>query len=169
LVYTIWQVYFVSEDIQTDKPFTKGYSVENIELKITDDSGKLVGKFHSPELVRYTDSDIIHIKMPEFWTYNDGKINWKINSNSAEFDSRKNEVDFKEKLNAESITLTPKQQFTSNSLRVLLDKHLAVTNNGIIFKQDTATMSGINAILDLKKQIIEVNNNVKAIYKHQSH
>lgn len=165
VVYSSWHIFFVTEKTEVNKPFTKGYSVENIELRITDESGKLAGKFNSPGLVRYTDSDIIHIKKPEFWTYNNGKINWKIDSNSAEFNSNKNEVDFKEKLVAVSLSESPKQQFTSNSLKVLLDKHVAVTNSGIIFKQDSAVMSGINATLDLKKQIIEVNNDVKAVYK----
>lgn len=165
LIYSIWQIFFNLEKQKSNKPFTKGYSVENLELKITDESGKLVGKFTSPGLIRYTDSELILISKPKMWTYDDAKQHWQIFSEKAEYNNKTNEINFTEELKASSILGDKKSSFTANSLLVKLDNSTAYTNNGIVFNQTPFTMSGEIAKLDMKKEILEVNDNVKAIYK----
>lgn len=164
-IYGVWQYFFNKEELIQDKPFTKGYSIENLELKITDDLGKLTGKFISPSLVRYTDSTIMHINKPLFWTYKDGVKHWEVKSNIAEFNPAKNEINFLEELVAKTINDDSITEFTANSLLIDLKNNLASTKDGIYLKQQNFAMTGQIAQFNLKNETLEVNNNVKAVYK----
>jgi LPS export ABC transporter protein LptC len=167
LSYGIWKYYFDREKSIEDKPFTKGYSVENIELRITDESGNLSAKFKSPSLVRYTDSPIIHIKNPLFWVYKDGSEQWFMQSDKAEYNAEANKVGLYENLIAQSSDLDDVTSFEANNLLVNLNNKKAHTNDGMRLLQQQFVMTGEIAHFDLKNEILEVNNNVKAVYKSQ--
>ena len=163
--YAIWNYYFGDEEIEEIKPFTKGYSVENIELKITDETGALTALFKSPRLVRYTDSPIVHINKPLFWTYEKGQQNWSIVSDKAEFNSDTQHVGLYDNLIAKTVNSDSQIEFNAQNLLVDLKSKIANTKDGVFIKQNVITMTGQIAQFDLKNETIEVNNNVKAIYK----
>ena len=165
--YGLWKYYFDREQTVADKPFTKGYSVENIELKITDESGKLTAKFKSPNLIRYTDSPIVHIKNPLFWMYSDGTEQWQMQSDKAEYNAEINEVGLYENLKALSSNDNDNLTFEAKNLLVNLKNKSAHTSDGIRIKQQQFIMTGQNANFDLNNETLEVNNNVKAVYKSQ--
>lgn len=162
--YVIWQRYFNAEEMTLDKPFTKGYSIENIEMRITDEKGYLTAKFESPNLTRYTDNSIIHIEKPLFWTYSDGKQHWFMESGKAEYNAENDEVNFIDKLSAKTINQNPNTYFEAENLLVNLKTKKANTSDGISFKQQQLSMTGQIAQIDLKNETLEVNNNVKAVY-----
>lgn len=163
--YGVWKYFFDREKIIQDKPFTKGYSIENVELKITDELGKLTAKFTSPNLTRYTDTPILHITAPLFWTYKEGKEHWLLESKSANYDTEKNEVDFLNKLSAQTVNDETQLKFVANSLLLDLNNKNASTKDGVSFIQQNMTMTGQVAKFDLEKETLEVSENVKAIYK----
>ena len=165
--YGIWKYFFDREKFTQDKPFTKGYSIENIELKITDESGNFTARFTSPNLIRYTDSPVLFIKSPLFWTYKEGKEHWLLESNNAEYNTDKEQVEFSEKVIAHTVNQEQITSFEANSLLVNLKNNNARTNNGVEFKQHHMKMTGQIAQFDLIQETLEVNKNVKAIYKSQ--
>jgi len=165
LSYALYNYYFNTEEILTDKPFTKGYSIEDIELKITDNKGKLTAKFKAPSIIRYTDSPIMFIDQPVFWTYANGKEHWSIASKNAEYNDVKDEVVLKDNLLAKTVDKSSAVSFKANNLLINLKTHLAYTKDGISFQQDQFSMVGQIAHFDLNNETLEVNNNVKAIYK----
>ena len=165
LSYALYKYYFDPLIITKDKPFTKGYSVENVELKITDEKGQLSAKFKSPNLVRYTDSPLLFIETPLFWTYNDNQEHWLIQSEKAEFNTDTNEVSLIDNVIAKTINDSSETRFKTASLLVKLEDSSAFTDAGISLQQKQFKMSGQIAHFDLKNEILEVNNNVKAIYK----
>ncbi len=165
--YFIWKYFFDREKIVQDKPFTKGYSVENVELKITDESGQLTARFISPNLTRYTDSPILHINEPLFWTYREGKEHWVLESKKAKYDTDKEEIDFSVKLIAHTVNIEQPVSFEANSLLLNLKNKKATTQDGVVFKQNNMIMTGQIAKFDLTQETLEVNNNVKAIFKSQ--
>ena len=165
LSYALWKYYFDTAEIIQDKPFTKGYSVENIELRITDEAGKLTAKFKSPSLTRYTDSPIVFIDEPLFWMYKNGTEHWLIQSNKAEFNTTTDEVNIYGDLIAKTIHSQAPMSFSANNLVVNLNSKLAHTKDGISLNQQQFTMTGQIAQFDLNNETLEVNNNVKAIYK----
>lgn len=163
--YALWKYYFDHDKVEVDKPFTKGYSVENIELKITDETGALTAVFKAPKLIRYTDSPIVHIDKPLFWTYEEGKQHWSIKSDKAEFNSDTQQVGLYENLIAQTVDDDSQISFNAENLLVDLKSKIAQTNDGISFKQQQLSMTGQIAQFDLKNDTLEVNNNVKARYK----
>jgi len=163
--YAIWEYYFDVEDFVQDKPFTKGYSVENIELRITDETGNLTAKFNSPSLIRYTDSPIVHISSPMLLLYDDGKKHWLIESDKAEYDSNLDMVGLYDNLKAKTVNDNSEMLFTAKNLLVNLKTKIATTSDGILLQQQQLTMAGQVATFDLKNEILEVNNDIKAIYK----
>jgi LPS export ABC transporter protein LptC len=168
LSYGVWKYYFDREKTVTDKPFTKGYSVENIELKITNEKGKLTAKFKSPSLIRYTDSPILYIKSPLFWLYKEGKEQWKMQSDKAEYNAESNQVGLYENLLAESANIDKQTSFVAKNLMLNLNNKKAYTADGVrITQQQQFVMTGQNAHFDLDNELLEVNNNVKAVYKSQ--
>lgn len=164
LSYAVYKYYFDPITINKDKPFTKGYSVENVELKITDEKGQLSAKFKSPSLVRYTDSPLLFIKTPLFWTYKDNQEHWLIRSKKAEFNTDTQEVSLIDDVIAKTINGS-ETRFKTPSLLVKLKDSSAFTDAGISLQQKQFNMSGQIAHFDLKNEILEVNKNVKAIYK----
>ena len=163
--YAVYKYYFDRLEIIEDKPFTKGYSVENIELKITDEKGQLSAKFKAPNIISYTDSPIINISTPLFWTYKKGVQQWVLKSNKAEYNSSESTVLLSEKVMAQTIGKDNDSNFEANNLLVNLTTNMATTNDGIKFKQDLFNMTGQIATFNLEKEILEVNNNIKAVYK----
>ncbi len=165
--YGVWKYFFDREKFIQDKPFTKGYSVENVELKITDESGQLTARFTSPNLTRYTDSPVLHINEPLFWTYHEGKEHWLLESQKAEYNTEEEEIDFSEKLMAHTVGIEQPTSFEANSLLLDLKNKIATTDDGVVFKQNNMIMTGQIAKFDLTQETLEVNKNVKAIYKSQ--
>jgi LPS export ABC transporter protein LptC len=158
-------VFFYQELIVEDKPFTKGYSVDNLELRITDEEGHLSAKFNSPSLIRYTDSETVLIQKPALITYELGKQDWLFNSISAEYNHKLNEVKLVEQVRASTQAKDAKINFSSNDLIINLKSKLAQTENGISVDKELFSMTGDSARFDLKNDKIEVKNNVKVIYK----
>ena len=165
--YGVWKVFFDREKFAQDKPFTKGYSIENVELKITDESGNLTAKFTSPNLTRYTDSPVLHINSPLFWTYSEGKDHWLLESQNAEYNTEKEQVDFITKVVAHTVNEEQPTSFEANTLLLKLKSKNAYTNDGVMFKQNDMVMTGQIAQFDLIQETLEVNKNVKAIFKSQ--
>jgi len=165
LTYGIWNYYFNHEIKEVTKPFTKGYSVKNIELKITDDSGMMTALFKSPELIRYTDSPIIHITNPLFWTYEKGKQHWTFKSDKAEYNPEAQQVGLYDNLIAKTVDENSQMMFSAKNLSVDLNTKKAITSDGILMQQKKYKMTGQIAKFDLQNEILEVNNNVKASYK----
>jgi len=163
--YAIYKYYFDPIKTIKDKPFTKGYSVENVELKITDANGNLTAKFKSPNLTRYTDSPILFIQMPLFWIYKNNQAQWLISSKKAEFNTIEQKVNLIEDVLAKTIDKTSSIQFKTPSLQVFLKESKAFTDAGIILNHDQYEQSGQIAHFDLENETLEVNNNVKAVYK----
>lgn len=165
LSFALWRYYFYQEKIIVDKPFTKGYSVENIELRITDESGAMSAKFKSPSLISYTDSPVVHIDSPKFWTYNNGIQQWEITSEKALYDTSLDEVVLEKDLIAKTINTDAPTSFEAKNLTIDLNTKLAHTEDGISLQKQQFNMQGQIAKIDLNNEILEVNKNVKAIYK----
>lgn len=163
--FAVYKYYFDPIIINKDKPFTKGYSIENVELKITDERGQLSAKFQSPNLIRYTDSPLLFIHTPLFWTYKNNQEHWLIQSEKAEFNTDTDEVSLIKDVIAKTINDSSETRFTTPSLLVKLKDSTAFTDAGVSLQQKQFNMSGQIAQFDLKNETLEVNNHVKAIYK----
>lgn len=164
--YALWNYYFNKEIEVKDKPFTKGYSVKNLELKIIDDKGLLTAKFISPNLIRYTDSPVVFMDAPQLWTYKDGVQQWLMTSDKAEYDTSLNEVGLYNNLVAHTVNDESKTVIKANNLLLDLNSKQARTDDGIVFQQtENYKMTGQIAQFDLNNEILEVNNDVKAVYK----
>ena len=164
LSYGVWKYYFDREKTDIDKPFTKGYSVEKIELRITNEKGELTAKFKSPSLIRYTDNPILYIKAPLFWLYKEGKEQWEMQSEEAEYNAELNEVGLYDNLLAQSTT-EEQTRFEAMNLLLNLNNKKAHTSDGVRIIQQQFVMTGQNAYFDLDNELLEVNNDVKAVYK----
>jgi len=165
VVYAVWSYYFNREEIKKDKPFTKGYSIEQIEMRMTNADGEISTKFKSPSLIRYTDSPVLFIDSPIVWTYENNKEHWLIKANKAELNTQTNKVELLDDVNAYSLDEKESMVFTTKNLMLDLSSKKAQTSAGISMQQAQLSMKGQIAHIDLKNKIIEVNNNVKAVYK----
>jgi len=165
LTYAVWSKYFNREEVKKDKPFTKGYSVENIEMRMTNQLGELSAKFKSPSLIRYTDSPVLYIDTPVLWTYDNNVQQWQLNANKAELNTESNKVKLMDEVNAHTLNELEPMVIITESLILDLDSKKAHTTTGISMQQAQLSMRGQAADIDLKNKIIEVKNNVKAIYK----
>lgn len=164
--YAVWKIFVFEEEVIEDKPFTKGYSVDNLELRITDDNGKMSAKFNSPSLIRYTDSDVVMIKSPILWTYEEGNQNWQFKSKIAEYNHKLNQIKLIEKVKATSLNDDSIIKFTSNDLSIDLHEKSAQTQRGISVVKELFSMTGNIANFNFKNKNLEVRNNVKVIYKN---
>jgi LPS export ABC transporter protein LptC len=164
LSFGIWKYFFDVPEVEPIKPFTKGYSVKNVELKIIDETGKITAKFKSPDLIKYTDSPIVLINTPLFWTYDNGEEHWVMKSDKAEYNADLAEVNLIGNFVGRLVEGAPFTIIKANNLLVNIDTKQAFTNDGIVFRQRQITMKGQNAHFDLKNEILEVNKDVRAVY-----
>ncbi len=163
--YGIYKYYFDPLEIEQNKPFTKGYSVENIELKITNDVGKLSAKFQSPSIIRYTNDPTILIANPLFWTYKNGIEHWLLSAQKGTFNSDSRVVFMDQNVEAKTINELSKMAFKANDLIIDLSSNMAKTENGISLNKTQFSMSGSVAQFDLENEILSVKDNIKAVYK----
>ena len=124
--YSVWKIFFDQEIVVKDKPFTKGYSVDNLELRITDEEGNLSAKFNSPSLIRYTDSEQVLIKSPELLTFENGQQNWQFNSIKAIYNHKIDKVSLIDDVTAVNKNEKSKINFTSNDLFHIFANHLSL-------------------------------------------
>ena len=162
--FGVWKYYFDIPEVEVSNPFTKGYSIKNVELKIIDETGNITAKFKSPDLIKYTDSPVVLINTPLFWTYNNGKEQWLMKSDKAEYNAESAEVKLIDNFVARLVKDTSHTTIKANNLLVNINTKKAYTSDGMVFKQRQITMTGQDAHFDLKNEILEVNKNVKAVY-----
>lgn len=166
--YGLWKYFFDREEVIKDQPFTKGYSVENFELDITDENGVFSASFHSPNLTRYTDNDVVLIDSPEFWTFENNKKNWLFKSKKAEYDYKKEQVNLINDVIVKNLDLEDAIQLDAKDLLVDLDTKIANTSNGILLRKELIKLEGQKAIFDLNTSKLTVNNNVQVVYKNSN-
>lgn len=165
LSYAVWKFFFDREPVIQDKPFTKGYSVDQFELEITDEHGEFVAKFISPNLTRYTNSDTVLIDSPNFWTYENNSEGWFFESDSAEYDYKNEQVKLIDNVMAKSLDEIETIELNASDMMVNLSTKIAQTENGVLIQKDTLNLKGQKALFDLTNNQLTVNENVQVVYK----
>ncbi len=163
--YAVIKYFFDEEEKIQDQPFTKGYAIEDLEMRITDKNGQFSAVFQSPSLVRYTDNPLIYVEKPLFWLYTKGKKSWQVVADKAQYNVDDESINFIEKVKAQSLNKKTQSELLAKDLLINLKNKIATTQNGIQLRQANLTMRGQKAQFDLQNNILEVNNNVKAVYK----
>lgn len=168
LTYSVWKYYFDREPEVQDKPFTKGYSVENLELQVTDENGDFVAKFVSPNLMRYTDSDTVHVEKPRMYAYSNQQESWQFDSLKADYDHKRNTVKMMQDVSVKQLNSAKQIQLKFQNLLVDLHEKKAETDSGVELEKETFNMVGERAWFDFINEKIEVKGNVKVVYKTPS-
>jgi LPS export ABC transporter protein LptC len=104
-----------------------------------------------------------------FWTYENGQQHWSIVSDKAEYNSDTSVIGLYENLTAKTVNDESQILFNAKNLLVDLNTKIANTSDGITLNKQQLTMTGQIAKFDLTNETIEVNNNVKAVYKTNNH
>ena len=108
---------------------------------------------------------LIFIEKPLLWTYVTGNEQWKIEANKGEYDAESNQIKLIDSLQAQLQNSETNRKFNAQDLMINLENKHAFTDNGITISENQFKLSGQIAKLDLSTNLIEVNKNVKAIYK----
>lgn len=164
LTYSVWQFSFVEVEESKFKPFTKGYSVSDVLLEITDENGQITTVINSPLLLHYADTEITEISKPQVVIKAaDGK-KWIFESDKGQYIDSRFELFFPGDVVVQNDALDIEKKITLNTsaLTVNTENQTAQSEAFIEIKQNNMFFNGVGSFINFSIQEIEVKSNVHA-------
>ena len=81
--YAVYDKYYGSDSETQFKPFTKGYSLEGVVIRTSDEAGEITSTIESPSMIHYADTEISVINEPRY-TIHEKTGDWIFTSNKGE-------------------------------------------------------------------------------------
>ena len=153
--YGLYEYKFSDDSAWEFKPFTKGYSLFDSEIQITDEEGQIHTTISSLEIIFYADSEETKIKKPQI-TYQAGNSRWHLDSESALINATQSEINFPQKVFLNSLNPENKTEIITRALTLYPETKMAKTQAELSMVSDYMSMTGKGSVIDLTKQQIEV-------------
>lgn len=168
LSYFVWQFAFVEIEESKFKPFTKGYSVSDVLLEITDESGQITTVINSPLLLYYADTEITEITKPQVVLKGSDGKSWMFESDKGRYIDSQFELFFPGDVVVQNDALNIENKITLNTSALTVDteNHTAQSEAFIGIKQNNMFFNGVGSFINFSTQEIEVKSNVHAEFNN---
>ena len=164
--YGVYDRYFGQSTEVEYEPFTKGYSLEGVVMKTSDEEGRIISTIESPAIVHYADTEISVITEPKY-TLHQQNGDWVFESKVGEISPDQTELYFSGKVN---LLLDSKTQdkvtIETSDLRVNVENKTGVGRGAINVDKPGLMMTGVGSKIDFTSQTIEVLEDLYAEFEN---
>jgi LPS export ABC transporter protein LptC len=163
--YAVYERYHSDERGYQYEPFTKGYSIEGVLIKNSDDEGKITSTIEAPSVIHYADSGLTVINQPVYRMHQ-AEGDWVFSSESGEINEAQTQLYFPEQVLLElDQPQTGSVRVETSQLKVDLEKQTGTTAQPLKVTQPGAVLSGVGSVIKFEQQEIEILENVYAEFE----
>ncbi|MFC3193568.1 LPS export ABC transporter periplasmic protein LptC [Marinicella sediminis] len=163
--YAIFDMYHSKEDAFSYEPFTKGYSIEGVIIRNSDESGRIVSTIQAPSVIHYADSGMTLINQPRYRMHQaDG--DWLFSSESGEINEAQTELFFPQAvtLELEDVT-TDRVLIETSELTINLKQKTGTSQQKLKVTQPGAVLQGVGSVIKFEQQEIEILEDLYAEFE----
>ncbi len=164
--YAIYDKFYGIESGTQYEPFTKGYSLEGVIIKTSDESGFITSTLVSPSMIHYADTEKSVIESPQY-TLHQEDGNWVFNSSVGEINKGQTEVYFPESV--ELFLDVPEPESISihtSQLNVVINSKTGKTEQRIDIKRPGLLLTGLGSLIDFNDHSIEILEDMYAEFEN---
>lgn len=166
LSYTVYERFYQSDAVRSFEPFTKGYSLEGVVIKSTDETGEVVTTVESPLVIHYADSETTVIEQPHVRLHQDGG-DWVFTSSTGELNADQSRIYFPAQVllkllgdSAQAVGIT------TSDLTVDVIEKTGTTAQQIDVNKAGMSLRGLGAVVNFKQQEIEIIDEMYAEFEN---
>jgi|GEM_PF-1327819 len=164
--YAVYDKYYAAEPAAKFEPFTKGYSLEGVVVKTSDESGVIVSTMESPSMIHYADTEVSVITSPKYTMHQDDG-DWVFTSTKGEINKGQTEIYFPEQvdltLDAEG---TDAVWVQTSQLKIKITHKTGVTDKEISVKRPGLLLTGLGSVINFTDQTIEILEDMYAEFEN---
>ncbi len=166
LSYIVYERYYQSDSVRSFEPFTKGYSLEGVVIKSTDESGQVVTTVESPLVIHYADSETTVIEQPRVRLHQDGG-DWLFTSSAGELNADQSQIYFPAQVLLKLMG-GPAQavDIATSGLTVDVIDKTGTTAQAINVNKIGMLLQGLGAVVDFKQQEINILDEMYAEFEN---
>ena len=164
--YAVFEKYYGVDSETRFKPFTKGYSLEGVVIKTSDEAGEITSTIESPSMIHYADTEISVINEPRY-TIHEKTGDWIFTSNKGEINKEQTELTFPDVVNFYLAT-EPLMAVSVKSSHLVVDinNKIGRTADKVIVKQPGAQLTGLGSVINFADQEIEIIEDMYAEFEN---
>lgn len=166
LSYGIYDNYFAQENTVEFEPFTKGYSLEGVIIKNSDEQGRIVSTIESPSMIHYADTEVSVVNDPKY-TMHQKEGDWVFTSSKGEINKEQTELYFPGQVNLlHEPTTDEKVSIVTSNLLVDVVAKLGNGKGKITVEKPGLLMTGMGSVIDFTDQSVEILENMYAEFEN---
>ena len=164
--YAIYNKYYAPEFDTEYEPFTKGYSLEGVIIRNSNESGEITSTIESPSMIHYADTELSEIKSPKY-TMHQSDGDWVFTSVVGEINKGQTTIYFPElvDLSFDSET-TEAVAIQTSQLTIDLNEKTGVTDSKISVKRPGLFLTGLGSVINFTDQSIEILEDMYAEFEN---
>jgi LPS export ABC transporter protein LptC len=166
LSYGIYDNFFGEETTIEFEPFTKGYSLEGVIIKNSDEHGDIVSTIESPSMIHYADTEVSIINNPKY-TMHEPEGDWVFTSSKGEINKDQTELYFPNKVNLFHESGTDENvSIVTRELKVDVVAKLGKGKGKITVAKPGLLMTGLGSVINFTDQSVEILENMYAEFEN---
>jgi len=164
--YVIYEKYYVADSTVMYEPFTKGYSLEGVELKISNEAGEISSTIVAPSIIHYADSEVTVINEPVYTMHEDNG-DWIFYSKSGEINADQTSLFFPGDVNL-YLDKEEKEKIAINTseLTVNFTQKTGATNQNMALEKLGFLLTGVGAVINFTDQEVEMKKEIYAEFEN---
>ena len=163
--YAVYETWHSDDSGYAYEPFTKGYSIEGVVIRNSDQEGHIVSTITAPSVIHYADSGRTVINQPSYRMHQEGG-DWLFSSASGEINQAQTEMFFPEAVLLElDVATEDKVSVKTSQLTVDLEQQTGSSPEQLSVSQPGVLLKGVGSVIRFKQQEIEILEDVYAEFE----
>jgi LPS export ABC transporter protein LptC len=163
--YAVYETWHSDDSGYAYEPFTKGYSIEGVVIRNSDQEGHIVSTITAPSVIHYADSGRTVINQPSYRMHQEGG-DWLFSSASGEINQAQTEMFFPEAVLLElDVAAEDKVSVKTSQLTVDLEQQTGSSPEQLSVSQPGVLLKGVGSVIRFKQQEIEILEDVYAEFE----
>lgn len=153
LSYAIFNQFFSQDTSIEYEPFTKGYSLEGVVMRSSNEAGDIVSTVESPLVIHYADTEMSVIKEPRYIMHqSDG--DWVFESEQGEINKDQTALYFPGQVHVQFDA--GQLAMVSDDLLVNIDENTGRGQGKIKLEKPGLLLTGLGSVINFTEQSIEI-------------
>ena len=163
--YAVYETWHSEDNGVAYEPFTKGYSIEGVVIRNSDENGHIVSTIQAPSVIHYADSGVTVINQPTYRMHQ-ASGDWLFSSATGEINQAQTQLYFPDDVMLELDGLPDEHVAVKTSeLTVDLDNQTGTSPQKLTVTQPGVLLQGVGSVIRFKQQEIEILEDVYAEFE----
>jgi LPS export ABC transporter protein LptC len=163
--YAVYETWHSEDSGFTYEPFTKGYSIEGVVIRNSDEDGRIVSTITAPSVIHYADSGRTVINQPSYRMHQEAG-DWVFSSATGEINQSQTQLYFPNEVLLElDVAEQDKVSVNTSELTVNLDQQTGSSPEKLTVTQPGVLLQGMGSLIRFKQQEIEILEDVYAEFE----